>query len=380
MKKYIKKQNVAVALNSGRVGNVRYYTKDGNTYTRTVSSSVNNPRSEGQMRQRTKVSNLVNNYRMLKNFLGKCFQNANSCVSIYNLFFQKGMVCTPVYLTKEMAGSGAAVAAPYGISDGSLPRISYGLNSNGILQTNLSLGDLNIGAATTVGELAQALVENNEGVFRYGDFISFIEVIQKGSETLPLITAKGDNIQLAKNSPELLADKISTHGFATVGGCLGMDDEPEAGCYAWIHSRRNSGVKVSGQYLYNCNEEMLSHFTSDEAFQAASASYGESAQNPFITSDDGEGGDEPVPPVEGKTVKLSIPSAMQSMGDIQINDRTKAKTDTLVVPTGTSVVIKAIPVSGDYQFNSWSDGITTSTRTLTVSEDIDLTASFSPVE
>ena len=380
MKKYIKKQNVAVALNSGRVGNVRYYTKDGNTYTRTVSSSVNNPRSEGQMRQRTKVSNLVNNYRMLKNFLGKCFQNANSCVSIYNLFFQKGMVCTPVYLTKEMAGSGAAVAAPYGISDGSLPRISYGLNTNGILQTNLSLGDLNIGDTTTVGELAQALVENNEGVFHYGDFISFIEVIQKGSETLPLITAKGDNIQLAKNSPELLADKISTHGFATVGGCLGMDDEPEAGCYAWIHSRRNSGVKVSGQYLYNCNEEMLSHFTSDEAFQAASASYGESAQNPFITSDDGEGGDEPVPPVEGKTVKLSIPSAMQSMGDIQINDRTKAKTDTLVVPTGTSVVIKAIPVSGDYQFNSWSDGITTSTRTLTVSEDIDLTASFSPVE
>ena len=380
MKKYIKKQNVAVALNSGRVGNVRYYTKDGNTYTRTVSSSVNNPRSEGQMRQRTKVSNLVNNYRMLKNFLGKCFQNANSCVSIYNLFFQKGMPCTPVYLTKEMAGSGAAVAAPYGISDGSLPRISYGLNTNGILQTNLSLGDLTIGDTTTVGELAQALVDNNEGVFHYGDFISFIEVIQKGSETLPLITAKGDNIQLAKNSPELLADKISTHGFATVGGCLGMDDEPEAGCYAWIHSRRNSGVKVSGQYLYNCNEEMLSHFTSDEAFQAASASYGESAQNPFITSDDGEGGDEPVPPVEGKTVKLSIPSAMQSMGDIQINDRTKAKTDTLVVPTGTSVVIKAIPVSGDYQFNSWSDGITTSTRTLTVSEDIDLTASFSPVE
>ena len=380
MKKYIKKQNVAVALNSGRVGNVRYYTKDGNTYTRTVSSSVNNPRSEGQMRQRTKVSNLVNNYRMLKNFLGKCFQNANSCVSIYNLFFQKGMVCTPVYLTKELAGSGAAVAAPYGISDGSLPRISYGLNTNGILQTNLSLGDLNIGDTTTVGELAQALVENNEGVFHYGDFISFIEVIQKGSETLPLITAKGDNIQLAKNSPELLADKISTHGFATVGGCLGMDDEPEAGCYAWIHSRRNSGVKVSGQYLYNCNEEMLSHFTSDEAFQAASASYGESAQNPFITSDDGEGGDEPVPPVEGKTVSLSVPTAMQSMGDIQINARAKAKTDTLVVPTGTSVSIKAIPVSGDYQFISWSDGNTQATRSLTVSEDIDLTASFSPVE
>ena len=138
-------------------------------------------------------------------------------------------------------------------------------------------------------------------------------------------------------------------------------------------------MKVSGQYLYNCNEEMLSHFISDEAFEAASASYGESTPDPFVTSDDSEGG-EPVPPTEQKTVTLSVPTAMQSMGDIQINARTKAKSDTLAVPTGTEVTIKAIPVSGDYQFLSWSDGNTSTSRTLTVSEDITLTASFSPVE
>ena len=378
-KKSIKMQNAAVSLNSGRVGNVRYYTKDGNTYTRTVASNVNNPRSEGQMRTRTRVGNISNCYRMMRDFLAKCFQNANSCVSTYNLFFQKGMGCTPVYLTKELARAGACVAAPYGVSDGSLPRISYGLNTNGVLQTDISLGDLNIGAATTVGELAQAIVEHSDGIFRYGDFLSFLAVIQKGSESLPLVSVKGWNIQLVKNSTELVLDKVDALGFSTVGGCIGMSDEPEAGCYAWIHSRKNGGVKVSGQYLYNCNEEMLAHFISDEAFETASESYGESAQDPFVTSDDSEGG-EPTPPVEGKTVKLSIPSAMQSMGDIQINDRTKAKTDTLVVPAGSSVTIKAIPVSGDYQFISWSDGNTSSTRTLTVVEGVDLTASFSPVE
>ena len=253
------------------------------------------------------------------------------------------------------------------------------MNTNGVLQTDISLGDLNIGAATTVGELAQAIVQHSDGIFRYGDFLSFLAVIQKGNESLPLVSVKGWNIQLVKNSTELVLDKVDALGFSTVGGCIGMSDEPEAGCYAWIHSRKNGGVKVSGQYLYNCNEEMLSHFISDEAFETASESYGESAQDPFVTSDDSEGG-EPTPPVEGKTVKLSIPSAMQSMGDIQINDRTKAKTDTLVVPAGSSVTIKAIPVSGDYQFISWSDGNTSSTRTLTVVEGVDLTASFSPVE
>ena len=378
-KKSIKMQNAAVSLNSGRVGNVRYYTKDGNTYTRTVASAANNPRSEGQMRVRTRVCNVVNNYRLLKTFLSKCFEKSDSCVSIYNLFFQKGMLCTPVYLVKELAGSGAAVAAPYCVSDGSLPRISYGLNSNGVLQTDIQLGDLAIGESTTVGELAQAIVEHSDGIFRYGDYLSFLAVLQKGSVSLPLVSVKGWNIQLVKNSTELVLDKVDALGFTTVGGCLGMSDEPEAGCYAWIHSRKSGGVKVSGQYLYNCNEEMLSHFISDEAFEAASASYGESTPDPFVTSDDSEGG-EPVPPTEQKTVTLSVPTAMQSMGDIQINARTKAKSDTLAVPTGTEVTIKAIPVSGDYQFISWSDGNTSTSRTLTVSEDITLTASFSPIE
>ena len=60
MSKSIKKQNAAVSLSSGRVGNVRYYTKDGKTYTRTVSSAVSNPRTDAPMKIRTRVGNIVN--------------------------------------------------------------------------------------------------------------------------------------------------------------------------------------------------------------------------------------------------------------------------------------------------------------------------------
>ena len=380
MSKAILKQNVAVQLNNGRVGNIRYVTKDGNTYTRTASCAAYNPRTDGQMRTRTRVCNITNNYRLLKDFLLKCFERSNKCVTRFNFFFQLASKATPVYLTKELGRSGAAVAAPYAVSEGSLPPIQYALNTNGILESNLSLGDLTIGEASTVGELAKALVDGSDGRIQYGDFISFIEVIQKGSVAFPTIAVKCDNVKLIENSTEVLAEKVLTHGFASEGGHLAMDGEPEAGCYGWIHSRENGSVAVSSQYLYNCNQEMLAQFGSDSAFETARSSYGTSEAKAFIVSDDGEGGEEPVPPIEGKTVKLSIPSAMQSMGDIQINDRTKAKTDTLVVPAGSSVTIKAIPVSGDYQFISWSDGNTTATRTLTVVEGVDLTASFSPVE
>ena len=73
MSKSILKSNVAVSLNSGRVGNVRYYTKDGKTYTRTVYSNVKNQRTESQMRIRCKVSNIVSMYRALKPLLGIIF-------------------------------------------------------------------------------------------------------------------------------------------------------------------------------------------------------------------------------------------------------------------------------------------------------------------
>lgn len=88
------------------------------------------------------------------------------------------------------------------------------------------------------------------------------------------------------------------------------------------------------------------------------------------------GPDEP----EMVAVSLSIPAAMQSMGNVQINSETPAKNVTKQVEPGTEVTLKAIPVSGDYQFISWSDGNTQATRAITANEDISLTASFSPVE
>lgn len=79
-------------------------------------------------------------------------------------------------------------------------------------------------------------------------------------------------------------------------------------------------------------------------------------------------------------VSLSVPTAMQSYGSVQIDSDAAAKTVTKQVEPGTQVTLKAIPASNDYQFISWSDGISQATRTMAANEDINLTASFSPVE
>ena len=52
MKHSFSKTNSAVAHNKGRVGEIRYYTKEGYTYSRTAYADVPNPRTDGQMKAR----------------------------------------------------------------------------------------------------------------------------------------------------------------------------------------------------------------------------------------------------------------------------------------------------------------------------------------
>ena len=75
------------------------------------------------------------------------------------------------------------------------------------------------------------------------------------------------------------------------------------------------------------------------------------------------------------TVTAAVDSSKSSWGDIQINDRTAAKNDSLTVASGTSVTIKATATSGHY-FSEWNDGNSDNPRTITPTADVTYTASF----
>ena len=278
--KGVSKSNVAMTGNRGRVGNVRFVTKGEKTYTRTVSSRCSNPRSRKQMLARVKMLNIQNHWQYLKPFLQDHFENRTPTVSAYNLFTKRSAFCAPVYLEKY---SIACVSAPYGVSEGSLPAIGYAENQDGVLVSTIKLGDDFIpDETTTVGEMAERIVTLNPD-FDYGDEVEFFGTEQvKGNN--PSIDVHCEVLKLEEGSQELLFADGREWGYKCVDGALAMSQDAVAGCYGWIHIRRNDRteeVRVSTQDLFNRNRETLQRYSSEEAFCNASSSFG-SVQKPLF--------------------------------------------------------------------------------------------------
>ena len=124
-----------------------------------------------------------------------------------------------------------------------------------------------------------------------------------------------------------------------------------------IHAVANSGYQFKGWKL-----------NGGSTYESTSADYTfeVEADNSFVAEFE----------AEAQQVTLTVgQDTNPNWGDIQIGDRTAAKSDSLSVEAGTEVTIKAIAASG-YQFSSWSDGNTNATRTITLTENKTLNASF----
>lgn len=342
-------KNAAVIYSNGKVGNVRYYTKGGKTYSRVAASEVNNPKTKKQMLTRCRVANIIAIYRALNAYMAKAWENATKNTSKYNLFYKRAVKCAPIYLTKEEKEAGYQIAAPYCFAEGSLEDIQYALNSNGVVETNLSLGDLEISETTTVGELAEAIVANNIG-WKFNDFITFLGLKQLTLNGKKKVAVIGANIQLEKNSTELLADK-ATEGFASTGGHLAMSAAPAAGCYGWAHTRLEGKYLSSTQYFLDCNEVVVAEFGGDEQFELARESYGSFDEAPFMYADGEE--DQPSPSGDHR-VNLTIEHG--TGGSVSGGGYYAA---------GAHVTVVASPASG-YAFEKWVDE-----SDETVSEDAD---------
>ena len=276
--KCVSNQNVAMAGCRGKVGNVRFVSKGERTYTRVASSNCSNPRSRKQMLGRVKMLNIQNHWQHLKPYLNDHFEGRTPSVSAYNLFTKRASFCTPIYLEKH---SLACVSAPYGVSEGSLSAIGYAENEDGRLVSTILLGDdFQPDETTTVGEVARRIVALNTD-FEYGDEVEFFGTMQIGSRT-PSISVRCEVLRLEKGSRELFFSAGREWGYECTDGALAMSPDATAGCYAWIHLRRNERteeVRVSTQTLYNCNREYVEEFSSEETFDEVVTSYGRTQNN-----------------------------------------------------------------------------------------------------
>ena len=277
--------NGIISRISGSAGNLSFSRMGGQTVIRERVTHVTNPRTDGQMKTRTKFTNIVSMYRGIRPLLNYGFEAKPKNLSDYNMFVKVNMQRTPVYLTKQQVAGGACVAAPYQISQGSLPAIVISGTGNSA-KTDIYLGALTIGATTTVAQFAQAVVENNAD-YKYGDQISYFLVRQQvNADTgIPYCQFSACKVVLdAADTETKLWDIAFRNGFSASDACLAHSGNDGDCAFGWVHTRKTDGkTLVSSQSLIAANSK-LAEYQGDLAYNLAKSSYGE-GMSAFLVPD-----------------------------------------------------------------------------------------------
>lgn len=259
----------------GSIGDLTFKQVNGMTIVSEKITHMTNPRTDGQMRTRTRWNNIVANFKAIRPKLKKGFETKPTGLSDFNMFMKMNMQKEPVYLTKQAVAGGACVAAPYQITQGSLPAIVVtGTGQNGV--TDILIGSLTIGANTTVAQFAKAVVDNNP-TYQYGDQITFFIVKQyvNAETSVPYVVVSSAKVVLDAASDEKLSDVTgSSHGFASIDGKVGHSGNDGDCAYTWVHSRKSNGkLLVSSQSLLAANSK-LAEYQGEMAYSLARTSYG----------------------------------------------------------------------------------------------------------
>ena len=271
---------------SGKVGQLIYrQTKYGTVVYEAPSKASVPQRTEAQMQIRTQWGNMAAVYRQFNQTLKKGFEGLNGKMNDYNAFIQANTNVVKVYVPKSVRLNGGSVLAPYQITRGSLPSVAM-VKAGDVLVSDIKVGALQIGAETTVAELANAVIAYNDG-WQAGDQVTFFY----GQQTTDAVTGiprariYGFKVMLNPGDSTPLYEVVSAIGFTTVQGagganCVGMSQAITDGAAVWVHSREESasgsggsGLKVSTQFLY-VDSSVLAGYQGASAMVASANSYG----------------------------------------------------------------------------------------------------------
>lgn len=248
------KNNMLLGYARGKVGDLVFARRKGQQITRAYNPNPQNPKTNDQMTQRTKLAGLVNMYRCLRIILNHSFTNLKEGQTSYNAFVSANMAIAP-FLTKEQSQKGVVVVLPYVVSRGTLNRI-FTSGSGDQAYTNIGVGELEITDETTIAELSDAIVSNNAG-WQYGDQLSYISVIQTSNEGDAYDlhgVAQEFKITLDNSNTDTVRNYLPDYASVTVNGFIGHGTHFASGGFCWIHSRKDEmgNLMVSTQNLI-CN-------------------------------------------------------------------------------------------------------------------------------
>lgn len=271
-------RNAANTMMKGRVGQTTYYISKGQQVARQSRNDSNYGdtarRTELQQNRRVLWANLVNFYKISARWMPKAFESKKPGQTDYNKFMAVNVPTSGIALTKSESEAGGCVVDGYLVSQGSLPSVEISQTTTA-WKTNIGVGDLQIGASTTIGELTTAMVNNNANI-REGMQISFVSY-QQSIDPLgtPRAICRCYELTLIANSSLLVRDYLPEFCSTSVEGYLGTNDEISTGGFAYILSELQGGtLRVSTQLLQTNNPAIIAQYSSPAQVRLAAQSYG----------------------------------------------------------------------------------------------------------
>lgn len=289
------KGNPFLSTLQGRIGDVTFRQRKGVQVSAKLQPNVTNPRSMGQMSQRTQLSNLVAFYRTSRALLARAFEDKKTSQSDYNKFVQLNLNGeTKIFLTKQQARKNFSIVAPYQVSKGSLNEIEVtalswdGTMTNPAVNTSLNLGTFQIANNTTIAELTEAIIANNNG-WQEGDQLTVAYWTQNAAlsstvqeyssmkvfDLILSLSAKGTKVNEYLPTIASVANTSVTPNLYTIGFKQYKATEtanPAAG-FAIFQSRKTDNLlKVSTQKVLMLSETWTD-YSSAAANVKANASY-----------------------------------------------------------------------------------------------------------
>lgn len=293
-------KNLWLRNSSKKLAGAVTYQLKGQTIAREQAAKVYNPRSTAQMNQRVRLANLVDFYRANASWMKRgAFENKKQTQSDYNAFVSRNIQSSTIALTKAEALAGAVITAPYQVTDGSLERINARVATNVLtipVSPNTAI------STTSVSQISLALLDTYPSL-KEGDQISIIVLLNKrDSAGIPRVSVFANEFILDTQDENTLSQYVSvgsrTRTISVVSGDLAINVTPQSGesvAFVVCASRTTeSGIKVSPASVLMGDTTFLTGYSSEEQFQKAIDSYGESSEN-FLDSTSVVAGDSNTP-------------------------------------------------------------------------------------
>lgn len=314
-----------------------------------------------QREHRCKLANVVNFYRAIIEFEKRAWEGKPERVSDYNMFVKNNIVNNNIYLPKNYATAGACVPGRYVVANGHLKPVEisnlFGAGINTI-KTGLALGEMPVGVEHTLGDIATAIVDNNQG-YQAGDKITFgfIRRFNEtfGNVTFPFISVEYIELQLDTANESLASDilKSANVSYSITDNALSFDGSVD-GVFA-VHTRMVGGMlQASNQLVVLPATQSANPYGTEAWIEACCDSYGYKGDVLIQPSD----------VASASAIRVQVTPVAGENGTVSGGGQAVA---------GRSVTVRATP-NENYTFKGWYDNAAGAGQPLSTSATYTFTA------